>query len=392
MREYFADLHVHIGRTAKGRAVKITGSRTLTLQNILRYSGEPKGLHMTGIIDCHSPEVIQEIEKLIGAGELMELEDGGFQHRNGLVLIPGSELEIYDENCKGPIHVLVYFSDLAALKSFSAWLRERVTNIHLSSQRIYAEGHKLQQEVKSLGGLFIPAHIFTPFKSLYGKGVRNSLSEVFLPSMIDAVELGLSSNTEMANSITELHDYTFLTNSDAHSLAKIAREYNSITMESPSFKELGMALRNEEGRGISANYGLDPLLGKYYETTCSDCSTIVPDKGEECPECGHTRKIRGVKHRIADLSGEAVPPARPPYIPQVPLEYIPGLGPKTMEKLLNHFGTEMDILHFVPKEKLAEATTESLADSIHKARIGKLAIDAGGGGRYGKVSRQNNNQ
>ncbi|MGD6966901.1 endonuclease Q family protein [Rossellomorea vietnamensis] len=392
MKEYFADLHVHIGRTAKGRAVKITGSRTLTLQNILRYSGEPKGLHMTGVIDCHSPEVIQEIEELIGTGELMELEDGGFQHHNGLVLIPGSELEIYDENCKGPIHVLAYFPDLAALKSFSAWLSERVTNIHLSSQRIYAGGQELQREVKSLGGLFIPAHIFTPFKSLYGKGVRNSLAEVFLPGMIDAVELGLSSNTEMANSITELHDYPFLTNSDAHSLAKIAREYNSITMESPSFKELGMALRNEEGRGIAANYGLDPLLGKYYETTCSDCSTIVPDKGEECPECGHTRKIRGVKHRIADLSGESIPPARPPYIPQVPLEYIPGLGPKTMEKLLNHFGTEMDILHFVPKEKLAEATTEPLADSIHKARIGKLAILAGGGGKYGKVSRQNNNQ
>ncbi|EDL64790.1 endonuclease Q family protein [Bacillus sp. SG-1] len=387
MRQYFADLHVHIGRTASGRAVKITGSRTLTLSNILRYSSYPKGLHMTGIIDCHSPEVIQEIELLIEKGELTELDDGGFQHESGLVLIPGSELEINDETCKGPIHVLAYFPDLKALKSFSVWLGDRVTNVHLSSQRIYAEGKELQEKVKALGGLFIPAHIFTPFKSLYGKGVSTSLSEVFYPEMIDAVELGLSSNTAMANNIAELHGYPFLTNSDAHSLAKMAREYNSITMASPSFNELAKALKNQEGRKIAANYGLDPLLGKYYETTCNSCEMIIPDKAGECPECGHTRKIRGVKHRIAELSGDAPPPVRPPYIPQIPLEYIPGLGPKTLEKLLNHFGTEMDILHFVPREKIAEVTTIQLAESIHKARIGELVINAGGGGRYGRVSK-----
>ena len=27
----------------------------------------------------------------------------------GLTIIPGSELEIYDENCHGPIHVLMFF-------------------------------------------------------------------------------------------------------------------------------------------------------------------------------------------------------------------------------------------------------------------------------------------
>ncbi|WP_456274156.1 endonuclease Q family protein [Bacillus sp. AK031] len=388
MREYFADLHIHIGRTFKGRAVKITGSKTLTLENILRYARQPKGLHMVGIIDCHSPEVIQEIETLMEEGELAEIKEGGFQHENGLVLIPGSELEIYDEYCKGPIHVLAYFPDLHSLKQFSAWLSERVTNIHLSSQRIYAGGKELQQTVKSLGGLFIPAHIFTPFKSLYGKGVSESLNEVFLPDLIDAVELGLSSDTNMANGIPELHRYTFLTNSDAHSLAKMARKYNAVTMAIPSFKELGLALNSQGGRKVSANYGLDPLLGKYYETTCSNCGEIVEDKGTECPECENEKKIRGVKHRIAELSGRVHAATRPPYIHQVPLEYIPGLGPKTMDKLLNHFGTEMDILHFVPTHKIEEATNPQLANAIHKARTGELAISAGGGGRYGKVAKE----
>ena len=104
-------------------------------------------------------------------------------------------------NVKGPIHVLSYFPSLAALKEFSAWLSTKVTNIQLSTQRIYEEAHVLQDKVKSLGGLFIPAHVFTPFKSLYGKGVKSSIEEVLNPDLIDAIELGLSSNTGMADTI-----------------------------------------------------------------------------------------------------------------------------------------------------------------------------------------------
>lgn len=74
--------------------------------------------------------------------------------------------------------------------------------------------------MKAFEGLFIPAHVFTPFKSLYGKGVKTSLLEVFNPDLIDGVELGLSSDTSMADTIHELQPYTFLTNSDAHSLEK----------------------------------------------------------------------------------------------------------------------------------------------------------------------------
>src|SRR5699024_10601815 len=110
-------------------------------------------------------------------------------------------------------------------------------NITLSSQRYYGSANELQYKVKELSGLFIIAHVFTPFKSLYGKGVRTSLKEVFDPDLIDAIELGLSSDTSMADQIAELHDYTFVSNSDAHSLAKIAREYQEIIMEEPTFKE-----------------------------------------------------------------------------------------------------------------------------------------------------------
>ncbi len=118
-------------------------------------------------------------------------------------------MELNDVHCKGPIHVLAYFPTLAAIAEFSEWLAPRMKNRTLSSQRIYEQATTVQQKVKELGGLFIPAHIFTPFKSLFGRGVENSLEEVFDPKLIDAIEIGLSANTSMANQIAELSRYPF---------------------------------------------------------------------------------------------------------------------------------------------------------------------------------------
>ncbi|OCA90995.1 hypothetical protein A8F94_03770 [Bacillus sp. FJAT-27225] len=385
MERYYADLHIHIGRTKTGKPVKITGAKSLTFSNIIEHARNKKGLHMIGIIDCHSPEVILEMEELIAAGEMAELRGGGLVYE-GMAVIPGSELEIYDENCKGPIHVLCYMPNLKAMKGFSAWLSGKLKNITLSSQRIYATGLELQTKVKELGGLFIPAHVFTPFKSLYGKGVTKSLAEVLDPGLIDGIELGLSSDTSMADGLEELHRYTFLTNSDAHSLGKIAREYQAIQMEEPSFSELSNVLKRKDGRGIHANYGLDPLLGKYHGTVCAECMNPVAQIGTTCSHCGSIKIIRGVADRIADLSSANAHPAwRPPYIHQVPLDFIPGLGPKLFEKLLWHFGTEMDILHNVPREAIEQVIPGRIAELIIEAREGRLQLSAGGGGKYGKV-------
>ncbi|GER66088.1 hypothetical protein BpJC7_05800 [Weizmannia acidilactici] len=383
---YFADLHIHIGRTQMGRPVKITGAQSLTLENILKAAKKPKGLDIVGVIDCHSPEVREEIRTLIGSGGLAPLKGGGLLYQGKVTLIPGVEIEVYDENCLGPVHVLAYFPELAALDAFSGWYAARVANPHLSTQRIRAGAKELQQKVKALDGMFIPAHVFTPFKSLYGKGVERSLEEVLDPDLIDAVELGLSSDTDMADRIGELHRYPFVTNSDAHSLAKIAREYQMVALESPSFNALLKAFRNEGGNRIIANYGLNPKLGKYYTTTCAKCRQ--PVSSGICPHCGSPLKTKGVSGRIEELADAQPLNTRPPYIHQVPLEFLPGLGPKTMAKLLDHFGTEMDILHRVPEEALREVVNLSLSDLIVKARAGMLALDSGGGGKYGKVKQK----
>ncbi|MFY3792107.1 endonuclease Q family protein [Ureibacillus sp. MALMAid1270] len=384
-QHYFADLHIHIGRTENGKPVKITGSRNLTLKNILDTASSKKGLDIIGIIDCHSPEVIGEIEVLLTKGEMEQLSEGGLRYEN-TTLIPGSEIEIYDENCQGPIHVLAYFPTISIMKEFSNWMSSNLKNIQLSSQRIYCDGLTLQRKVKDLGGLFIPAHVFTPFKSLYGKGVSSSLTEVFDPALIDGIELGLSSDTDMVKRIGELEQYTFVTNSDAHSLGKLAREYQKIELKDATFREIEMALQESNGRKIVANYGLNPLLGKYHSTACANCSEPLIEGESVCRKCGSKLFVKGVSTRIQELSDLVEPTRkRPPYIHQVPLDFIPGIGPKMIERLLSIFGTEMNILHTVTREELEQYLPQKIAKLIDQARKGELTIDVGGAGKYGKV-------
>ncbi len=383
LKEFFTDLHIHIGRNSIGKPVKITASKNLTLMNIMQEASERKGLDIVGIIDCHAPAVLNEIELAVSQGIALELADGGIQFGN-TTLILGSEIEVYDENCKGPIHVLCFFPFLKNMKEFSFWLSSHMKNIELSSQRYYGNAVTLQTITHELDGLFIPAHVFTPFKSLFGKGVSRSLTEVLDPERVDAIELGLSSDTKMADQIKELHRYPFLTNSDAHSLPKIAREYQQLLLAEPSFKELKLALKNNEQRKVKQNFGMNPKLGKYYATVCASC--LAPFKGDKCLMCGSVKYVKGVSDRIQELASDQVSGReRPDYIYQVPLEYLPKLGPKTMEKLLSHFGNEMNIIHYVPKATLTEIVGDKLATMIMELREGKLMVDEGGGGRYGRV-------
>ncbi len=388
MRSYFVDLHIHLGATSTGKPVKITASKAMTLKNVLEQAADVKGLDLIGIIDCHVPEVLEEIEQLRLDGELVESEQGSLLYKSKISLILGSEIEVFDVNCRGPIHVLAYLPTIQKMTQFSSWLKERLTNITLSTQRIYVDGITLQEQVKALGGLFIPAHVFTPFKSLYGKGVHKTVREVFDSNLIDGIELGLSSDTFMASRVKELVNFSFLTNSDAHSLGNIAREYQQIRMVEPNLLELSKALKGEDGREIVANYGLHPLLGKYHQTVCERCFEPANEVNEYCLKCKHDTFVKGVSERIQELvDGDkiVVERKRPPYIHQVPLQFIPSLGPKTLEKLRYHLKTEMNIIHHSSREQLEQIVSKKIADYIIQARTGELSLKTGGGGKYGKV-------
>jgi uncharacterized protein (TIGR00375 family) len=387
MDSYYVDLHIHIGRTESGKPVKISGSRDLTFFNIAHESAMRKGIDMIGIIDCHAPSVQEEIMAYLFSGEMKELQGGGISYRQSTIII-GSEIEVRDEGC-GPTHLLAYLPDLEGMQRFTNWMSRYMKNIELSSQRLYVSSRELQREVVDRGGFLIPAHIFTPYKSVYGSG-SNRLADMLDLQNLAAVELGLSSDTRMASYLSELDPLTFVTNSDAHSLGKIGREYNQMRMIEPSFTELVKALAFEEGRAILGNYGLNPQLGKYHRTFCANCDAVLDETQMSTNRCVNCGSLRGVMDRILDIADRSAPvimPHRPPYHYQIPLEFIPGLGKRKLEQLLGHFGTEMRVLHHVPYEDLAQISGIDIADKIVQARAGTLTIDVGGGGRYGKIQR-----
>jgi uncharacterized protein (TIGR00375 family) len=376
---YFVDLHIHIGRTETGKPVKITGSRTLTLSNILEEASRRKGMDLVGIIDCHVPEVLAELNQLIREEKAFPLPGGGITY-NQTTLILGTEMEINDTNCRGPVHVLCFFPTIEVMSTFSQWMSQHQKNITLSSQRSYVSARELQQKVKELEGLFIPAHIFTPFKSLYGKGVKQSLTEIFDPQLIDAVELGLSSDTSMADQITELHSYTFLTNSDAHSVAKIGREYQMMALDEPDFTHLKQAIRGSEKQKIVANYGLNPKLGKYHQ-----------EVSERLRYLEKHQMVEGAKILTEENTYYSTFPikdkrSRPPYVHQIPLEYIPHLGAKGLQKLIEAFGSEMSVIHSSTRMELEKWVRPEVASIILEARQGKVDIQIGGAGKYGKLT------
>lgn len=395
MYEVFADLHVHIGRSENGKPIKITAARSLNFANIAKECAERKGINIVGIIDCASPYVIEDIENFLETGDAYELKDGGIIYKDKVCILLGSEVETSEKGRNGKCgsaHNVCFFPHLKDIKEFSKEMSTHIHNITLSTQRSDISGYQLIDIVEKYNGILIPAHIFTPFKSYYGN-CTDRLKEVFKEKYdkIFAVELGLSSDTFLADMISELEEKTFVTNSDAHSLPKIAREYNKMLVEDISFKEVVKALKNQDGRKIIANYGLDPKLGKYHRTHCDDCDSTIETKEpvEICPKCGSNKVIFGVFDRIElikDKKETKSPKDRPPYIYQIPLTFIPGVGGKTISKLLDTFDTEMNILHKLSEDDIEAIIGEKIARNIVNAREGNMKVESGGGGNYGKVT------
>ena len=395
MKELFADLHVHIGRSENGKPIKITAARSLNFANIAKECADRKGISVVGIIDCASQYVIEDIENFLATGEAYEIEDGGIIYKDKVCIILGSEIEtaeVNDEGKTGSAHNLCYFPKLKDIKGFSNEMKNHIKNMTLSSQRADFSAYDLLDVVEKYNGILVPAHAFTPHKSFYGN-CTDRMSKIFKEKFnrIHTVELGLSSDTFLADEISELEDKTFLTNSDAHSLPKIAREYNKILVEDISYKELLMALKNENGRKIVCNYGLDPKLGKYHRTFCEECGKSIEGKAPifKCNRCGSEHVTMGVFDRIEvikDKKETKSPEFRPPYVYQIPLTFMPGLGKKTIEKLLDNFETEMNILHKLSFDDIEGVVGSKIANVIVNAREGNVNIEAGGGGVYGKVT------
>ncbi|MCL4426607.1 MAG: endonuclease Q family protein [Firmicutes bacterium] len=385
MKQCRADLHLHIGRAGDGRPIKIPSSPALTVEGILAEA-KRKGLDLVGIVDAHFPAVRQDVESLIRSDRLEPLTGGGYKASNGVVILTGVEMETW----KGRFHQVAFFPTLEQLGDFARRLLTLGSGRWSSPQRVAAEPSKILSETLSRQGFFFFAHVFTPYRGLYSAGLlRNFLTEGEREQLA-AVELGLSADSPMADHLAELAPYTFLSNSDAHSLGKLAREFNVLRLAEASFQEVEMALLRRQGRRVDANFGLDPRLGKYHRTYCPNCDHLALSAPPvlTCPECGNQVVVLGVMDRLIHLAGRREsqpPPHRPPYHYQIPLEYLPGIGLRAKDALLQNFGSEINALHQATASELERVLGPKKTGLILSARRGELPLLPGGGGRYGRV-------
>ena len=125
------------------------------------------------------------------------------------------------------------------------------------------------------------------------------------------MSFGLSADTDYADRIRELADKKFLTNSDAHSLPKIAREYNTFEMENISFESFKKVLgyedqiQNDDNKKLNyivCNNGMYPKLGKYNKTYCDICKCVSEIEDGKCKKCGSKKIVKGVEDRIFEIA------------------------------------------------------------------------------------------
>ena len=268
--------------------------------------------------------------------------------------------------------------------------------------RVRMNGSEIMNIAHENGCIIGPAHAFTPWTSIYKE--YNSIKDCY-GKMPDFLELGLSADSDMADTIEELEAIPFLTNSDAHSPwpHRLGREFNELEIGELTFDGVRDAILNKK---IKANYGFDPRLGKYHKTACSKCYTqySIDDAIKlkmRCPCGGRIKK--GVDYRIHELSKWEEPhhpPHRPPYIHILPLAEIisitHGKGVTTVfvqkiwKEMIHRFKDEITALIQSPIDEVYDIDPK-VAGVINAFRNKTLEIKAGGGGKYGEIVLPKNN-
>ncbi|MEX0621960.1 MAG: endonuclease Q family protein [Candidatus Woykebacteria bacterium] len=218
MAKFVADLHLH---SAYARAT----SRNLNFDTLSEWA-KYKGISLLSSADFTHPVWWEETKK-----KLKESESSGFYEYGGAHYVLGTEIScIYSQGGKvRRIHCLLYFSEKSGVEKFNEALG-KIGNLKADGRPIVGLSAKqllemaLQVNEKTI---FIPAHAWTPWFSLYGSNSGfDSIDEAFgdLAKYIYAIETGLSSDPAMNWRIPELDGRSIVSFSDAHSAPKMSRE------------------------------------------------------------------------------------------------------------------------------------------------------------------------
>jgi uncharacterized protein (TIGR00375 family) len=372
-----ADFHIH-------SCFSMASSKDMLIKNIAPKARQ-KGLKLLGTGDAFHPgwlDIIEESTTYSGDG-IYATDDADF--------VLTTEVE-----GKNRIHHLIIIPNLEIARDLSEKLPSKNKEID-GRPKTKLGGAELLELVKEYDCLIGPAHAFTPWTGMYKS--FDSIYDCY-EKKPDFVELGLSADTFMADKVSELKDFPFLSNSDAHSPwpHRLGREFNQIELQDISFSSIKKAIMQKD---IKANYGLVPNLGKYHMTACTKCfklvNPLVAKENKMKCGCGGTIK-KGVDFRIseiADLDEPYHPEFRPDYVHLMPLAelistvYDKGVTTKFVQRkwqmLIDNFGTEIDVLVNTSLKSINNIDSKvSLA--IESFRNKTIEVIPGGGGQYGKIS------
>ena len=375
-----ADLHVH-------SKYSMATSKNMNPENMAIESAK-KGLNLVATGDALHSKWLEELEN-----SLTEIDDTGIYKTKDN--IPDNKthfittVEVEDNE---RIHHLLIIPSLE-----TAWqMRDEFKAKNLDADgrpKLRMNGQEIMDVARDYDCLLGPAHIFTPWTGIYKS--YDSIVDCYNRKP-DFVELGLSSDSMLADSIDELRSYTFLSNSDSHSPwpHRIGREFNKMEVRQLSFNEIRSSLK---GNKVLENYGFNPRMGKYHETGCIKCYRIYDiheavKKDMKC-DCGGRIK-RGVKARIEELANNNQPNKdRPHYQYILPLTELlstahdKGITTKYVQtrydNLIKNFDNEINVVINIPIKEI-ETIDKKLAKIIDSYRQNTLEVIPGRGGLYGK--------
>jgi uncharacterized protein (TIGR00375 family) len=424
--KFIADLHIH---SKYSRAT----SKDMDVGTLARYAGM-KGIHLLGTGDFTHPQYFAELQ-----AALEPVENGFYRLRDkksSVHFVPTAETS-HIFSVKGRthrVHVILIAPSFEIVEKINQQLARR-GNIASDGRPIF--GMHVKDLVKlvldiSPDAMIVPAHAWTPWFSVFGSASGfDSLEECFEEQAknIYAIETGLSSDPAMNWRLSKLDRITLISNSDAHSPAKIGREANVLDC-AMNYKEVMNVIRTGDPEKFLYTVEFFPQEGKYHFDGHRDCGIVFDPKTSRehqyvCPKCGKKLTI-GVMHRVEDLADRPnfsflsqkgsldgpnlssasidrywdrsegfCPPHKIPFKNMIPLEEIladtfgKGVGTQTVareyKKMIQSIGPEFEILFEKTFEEMRPVADPRVLDAILKVRKGQVLIEPGYDGVYGKI-------
>ncbi len=404
-----ADLHIH---SPYARAV----SKEMTLENLDRWA-RLKGINVMGTGDFTHPKWMKEIKEKLEPAEpglytlkaVPSLASTTREAKLGTArfMLTVEISSIYSKAGKvRRIHNLIFAPSIETAEKINAQLGWR-GNLKSDGRPILGlDSEELAKIVLNVdpGAVIVPAHAWTPWFSIFGSmSGFDSIEECFGPftPQIFAIETGLSSDPAMNWRLSKLDSITLISNSDSHSLQRIGREANVFDTEL-SYAGIVNAIKSHDPKRFLFTVEFFPEEGKYHYDGHSEHKVrMSPDETRKasgtCPTCGRQVTV-GVMNRVealADRPAGAKPANAIPFKSMVPLDEIigealgMGVSSKKVkdeyQKLVAALGSEFRVLLEAPASDVKSATTAEVAEGILRVRDGRVKIEPGYDGEYGKV-------